>query len=170
VQVQNHTLEFFSDEQLVKFSLKWLFGAVAAAAFFIWSVLAFTVVEYGENQASVNWLPKSATNVSYYQSYAFTAYEFAIPEAEFLKWSGKKLMPIDETISIPRYCFPRTKVPVVGPNPTVQELDNQMQVYESRTAQVANGLHYTHRRQNGGGVIVAYDRDRGKAFFWSSPR
>jgi hypothetical protein len=171
-QEQNHTLEILAEETRVKFSLKWLFGAVTATAFFIWLVLGIihtlTHVESGENVASVSWLPKSATNVSYYKSYSRTAYEFEIAEAEFVKWRDWELRPIDGAISIPRYI--RTRVPDFGPNPTTKEREIRVEAYESRTARVANGLYYTYRQRNGGGVIVAYDRDRGKAFFWSSPR
>lgn len=158
----------------MKFSLKGMFIAVTAIAFWIWLSMAgyhaFTKVESGENLPSVSWLPKSATNVSYYKSYSFTAYEFEIPEADFVKWRGWKLKPIDKTVSVPRYCRMTAKLPLVGPNPTEAELCREAEAYAARSAWVADGLYYEYRQQNGGGTIVAYNRNLQKAFVWTQPR
>jgi len=76
---------------VIQFSIKRLLIYTALIALAIWLVrgayLGFTQVESGEVVASVDWLPKSASNVSYYRSYMNTAYEFDIDEADFLKWS-----------------------------------------------------------------------------------
>lgn len=63
-------------------------------AFSLWLCYAayrdFTDIESGELLASVDWLPKEATNVSFYRSYFATAYGFAISEHGFRDWSGNK--------------------------------------------------------------------------------
>lgn len=60
------------------------------AAFILYSAFrGFTDVEIGENVARVSWLPDSASNVSFYRAYSYTAYEFDIAEADFLKWAER---------------------------------------------------------------------------------
>ena len=109
--------------------------------------------EVGENELSVKWLPKTATNVSYFRSYGFTAYEFDISESDFVKWSSWQLSPIERPVTVFRYCHG---------NPAV--------AFDSKRAIVVNGLTYSYRYHNHGGVIVAYDRTKGRAFYWSAPR
>jgi len=87
-----------------QFSIKRLLTYTALIAVAIWFVrgayLGFTQVETGESVASVDWLPKSASNVSYYRSYMNTAYEFDIDEAGFLKWSRWEVAEITEPVRL----------------------------------------------------------------------
>ena len=156
------------------FSLHRLFLFVTTVAVFLWLLLGFnrvlTRVEYGVNQASVPWLPKSATNVSFYKSYGYTAYEFEIPEDDFVKWSGQKLTQIGGPLRVPRYCLVNSRLPDYGPNPTLRQEREQFQALAAREAVVSKGLAYTQHFGSGGGTIVAYDRQRGKAYFWHAPR
>jgi hypothetical protein len=129
-----------------------------------------TEIETGENAAKVEWLPSSASNVSYYKSYSFTAYEFDINEAEFVNWSGWNLSPITSPIRIARYCF----FAPIAPKPDANSSDDDWNKYAtasaSRSANIADGIYYKHVQTNGGGVSVAYDRQRHRAYFQSSPR
>ena len=114
----------------MKFTLRQLLIFVTIVAVVIWFALEtyshFTRVEFGENVPSVTWLPSTATNVSYYKSYSFTAYEFEISEADFLKWNRRKLSPIEKTVRVTRYCQFKTRVPDFGPNPTDEQLRAQL--------------------------------------------
>src|SRR5690606_13951325 len=115
-----------------------------------------THVEVGENAPAVPWLPPAATNVSYHRAYRFTAYEFDIPEADFLAWAadnGWPVAPVTEATEpavLRRYC------------------------YDAATGEgyhrITVGYFYQHRRSNGGGVEVGYDSTEGRAYFASTPR
>jgi hypothetical protein len=130
--------------------------------------IGLTRVETGENVARVDWLPATATNVSYYKSYPFKSYEFDISEEEFREWAWWDVQPITEPIRVARYNF--FSVPPPGVGPFSEELVEQHEAYAARFAVVSDGLGYVHRQSNGGGVWVAYDRKRGRAFFHSAPR
>src|SRR5687768_14859438 len=62
----------------------------------------FTDVESGEHVARVSWLPESATDVSFFRSYSWTAYEFTIPEQDFLRWAADKGWDVKENKGEPR--------------------------------------------------------------------
>lgn len=136
-----------------------------------WASFDFSRVEEGENVRSVNWLPGSASNVSFFKSYLYTAYEFDIPEPEFIKWSGWKLTTITQPVHVSRYCFFKVNtLPSPAPNATNEEWEAFEKTRSTAIATITNGLYFEYLHGNGGGVRVAYDRDRGRAFFWSSPR
>ena len=129
--------------------------------------VALTHFETAENVDHVSWLPSSASNVSYYRSYTYTAYEFDISEEEFKKWIWLDVNPITKPVKVNRYSYMAAQRIALGPNPTQAELD----AWEAAgTATVKNGLYHSHRRGNGGGVDVAFDRDRGRVFFQTNPR
>ena len=111
--------------------------------------------DYAQNVESVSWLPPTASNVSYYKSYFFTAYEFNIPEKDFLALAKKKkwhVKAIEEPFPIMRY------------NYIVESSGEEKRVY------ISNGYFFEHRRRDGGGVSVAFDSIENKAYFQSSPR
>jgi hypothetical protein len=120
-----------------------------------------------EHVPSVPWLPAGATNVSYYCSYNFTAYEFDIEEEGFLNWASDwEVKPITKEFKIMRYTL-RAKYPNFVPNPSKQALDD----YENiKNAIIMDGYFYENRQKNGGGVCVAYDRKTKRAYFQSNPR
>jgi hypothetical protein len=139
---------------------------VCGLAFLRAVYIDLTYVETGENVEYVKWLPKSASNVSYYRSYSFTAYEFDISEADFLAWSFWKMQPITKPVSVIRYSY-TNHPPYLSQTPTSEELE---QWYSQCHATVSNGWWYERRQSNGGGVSVAYDRKKGRAFVQTSPR
>ncbi len=158
----------------MRFSLRRLLIFTALIAFAIWffrSVyIGLTQIETAESVASVDWLPDSATNVSYYRSYLNTAYEFDIDESEFRKWSRWDITEITEPVQMSRYLAfskPRPQEPV---NPTEEEQIAFTSENHERGITIRNGLYYGHTQRNGGGVWVAYDRQTGRAYFRSAPR
>jgi hypothetical protein len=129
--------------------------------------LHLTHFETAENVERVDWLPNTASNISYYRSYNFTAYEFDISEDEFRRWTWLKVKPISEPVEIYRYSFVARSYQGLGPNPTNAQLEAAEAV---ERATISDGLYYEERHGNGRGVSIAYDRKRGRAFFQANPR
>jgi len=127
-------------------------------------------IETGEKVPRVSWLPPAATNVSYYRSYLFTAYEFDVSESEFLKWAqGYDLKPVREPFSIPRYNFAAKALP-----PEDASEEDARRIWERasvRTATVNDGYFYEQERGRSGGFTrIAWDRTTSRAYFQSNPR
>ena len=126
-----------------------------------------THVETAENVKHVDWLPKTATNVSYFRSYAYTAYEFDISEPEFRRWTSLEVKPISKPVTIARYSLMTRQQSELPPDATPA----QFEAWEAeRHATVADGFYYENRRGNGGGVSVAFDRTKGRVYFQTNPR
>jgi hypothetical protein len=126
-----------------------------------------TRFETAENVANVDWLPQSASNVSYYRSYRFTAYEFDMAETDFKRWTPYEVKPIDSPVKVARYWLISRGYSDLGPNPKRAEWE----AWEaSAYATISDGLYYSHRRSDGGGVDVAFDRRKGRVFFQTNPR
>ncbi len=111
--------------------------------------------ESGENKSHVDWLPTSASNISYFKTYSYTAYEFNISEEDFIAWTDEEnLIEISNPISIERFNFHETYFPSA-----------------ENTTTVSNGLWWeTPPRGNGGGTRIAFDRDTRTAYFQDNPR
>ena len=150
-----------------KYSLKRLLFVVTVIACVIGFLRAayvhFSHFETAENLAHVDWLPESASNVSYYKSYSFTAYEFDISESDFKRWARWNLEEIKEPVTVDRYPLLTKRGLAQNPNPADPYLREFDQEYENCSAQVSRGLFHEHRRSNGGGVSVAFNRDTGRA-------
>ena len=129
--------------------------------------ITLTHFEFAENVERVSWLPPAATNVSYYRSYNFTAYEFDITEVEFKRWTWLDVKPIAEPVKVYRYSHRKRANPDFGPNPSFEELE----VWEAtHRATASDGLYYNNRSSSSGGVTVAFDRTKGRAYFQTNPR
>lgn len=147
---------------------------ISIIAFAIWffygAYRGFTDIESGESQASVDWLPEDATNVSFYRSYLNTAYEFDISEQGFRDWSHWELEEISEPVGFSRYLTFSTPRPQEPDSPTRAEIEALALEYSKRGVTIRNGLYYGYLQDNGGGVWVGYDRESGRAYFQSAPR
>jgi hypothetical protein len=132
----------------------------------------------GENVARVDWLPASASNVSFYITHMFRAYEFDIPEDHFVALApGRnwKLSEINEngwrvsTYRMGRKMREKYDLPI-------SDLSTEAEMAEYRRAQqimepsVTNGLVYEVRYGNGGGITVVYDRTKQRGYVQSNPR
>ena len=132
----------------------------------------------GENVAKVDWLPDAASNVSFYKSYSSTAYEFEIPEEDFValgqekKW---KLLEIEgNALRVFTYrSIGKMREKYTDPAPEfateehIAEYRRQQEIIEPT---VTNGLVYQVSGQNGGGITVVYDRTKKRAYVSASPR
>jgi len=154
-----------------RYTLRGLLIAVTAIACGIGLLrgcyITLTHFESGENVEQVSWLPSAASNISYYRSYNFTAYEFDISESEFKHWIWLDVRAITEPIKVYRYSHMTRGKPDFGLNPSFAELEQWEATYLAR---VSDGLYFNNRRSNGGGVTVAFDRTKGRAYFQTNPR
>lgn len=157
-----------------------LVAAVLAVVLLLWGAYrGFTEVTSGEHLETVDWLPSEASDVSYYRSYLFTAYEFDISEEGFLKWASDwEVKPVQAPYTIRRYSSALNRLPYPGDrdrrmsDPTdVEEFSEAMRAWEAeQRATITTGYWYERVQRNGGGVWVAYDRDRKRAYYVSTPR
>jgi len=151
----------------MRFSLKQLFLATAIVCVALGLLRAVTVAEVGEHRENVSWLPKNATNVSYIRSYTFTAFEFDIPEPEFLKWAERwKVQPVSAPCKIRRYTTMSNRLP--------PSRDSSLDDWRDRAVQevtISDGYFWSDPPSGSGrNVSVGYDRIRGRAYYQANPR
>jgi hypothetical protein len=153
--------------------LRWIILAALAGfeALLCLAVWDMNRVETAENVAHVSWLPETATNVSYYRSYIFTAYEFDMSDEAFLNWAKCcEIKPIVKPFWIPRYTGGAPREP-----PEENASDEQFQRFwekdRLRSATINNGYFYQQEfGQSGGFVRVAWDGTMNRAYFQTNPR
>ena len=105
----------------------------------------------GVNLASVSWLPKEATHVSFFKSTGNKMYEFDIPEPLFLKWIvERQFTGTTNSGGMVRRWTATLPPEKLGTNSSLQI--------------ITNGIVVTHHRADGGGYDVGYDRSLGRAF------
>ena len=75
----------------------------------IYHVFYYDNYEFAENVESVEWLPQSANNISFYMYRDSNIYEFSIEEKDFLAWvkdQGLKVKKIESgAVAMARYSF-----------------------------------------------------------------
>lgn len=143
-----------------------IFNPITLICWFLWNEAN---PETGINEKTVSWLPKEATNVSYYRSYSFTAFEFDISEDAFKKWAKEwDIKRIKNPIDVTRYTLTTTGNPSIGYDSNAKNSHKD----QCRTrARITNGYYYrTIPRSDGGSTHVAYDLDIGRAYFQANPR
>lgn len=139
-----------------------------------WGLWSNSHPDMGVNVKQVSWLPREAINVSYYKTYSNTFYEFDISENGFKKWASD-WMPekISEPVKIRRYTAMTEKPPEHSGNVWTEkdmEAETHYQEYVIY-ATIKKGYYFrTPPRGNGGGTYVAYDLEKGRAYFFSCPR
>jgi len=162
---------------------------IIVAVIFLSPVLFFAVLlvgpalsnshpSVGENLPRVDWLPAVASNVSYYITYLYTAYEFDIPEEGFValgKERNWKLAEIEENgCRVMTYRMGgkmRKKYPPPNPDQTTAtQVAAYRQTQEIIEPNVTNGIAYQLRYHNGGGIIAVYDRTKRRAYVQRNPR
>ncbi len=75
----------------------------------IYHVFYYDNYEFAENVESVEWLPQSANNISFYMYRDSNIYEFSMEEKDFLAWvkdQGLKVKKIESgVVAMARYSF-----------------------------------------------------------------
>jgi hypothetical protein len=155
-------------------------AALAALVAIVWGGYAtyvdFNRVEEAQHVPRVDWLPRGATDVSYYRAYSWTAYEFDIDEAGFLRWAKDEGWPVkrvDKPFTVPRHSFEAARRMYPRDDDDMPAKEYQAAYDAARTASekvITRGYGYERRQSNGGGVTVGYDLDAGRAYYQSSPR
>ncbi len=74
--------------KIIAVSIPFLFLGSCVGLFTLWWRDVSRPPEIAEGVNSVEWLPVEATNIKYYRSYGFTAYEFQIDEPGFRAWAA----------------------------------------------------------------------------------
>jgi hypothetical protein len=109
----NITLRFYEDalesfKPKTKRDVRALYALVALILLFPIAVYfyASSGPKYGENEASVSWLPSYTSDISYYRSKQVQVYEFRINAEDFRNWAaanGMKVRRITEPQVLSRY-------------------------------------------------------------------
>lgn len=110
----------------------------------IYHIYFYNNYDYAENVDSVDWLPKSANNISYYKDRLTDVYEFSISEPEFLNWAKAKRLEInkieEKPFRIARYRF-YSDLPIEGLEDMSEE--EQYLVWKSMTeVNIENGYNF----------------------------
>lgn len=145
--------------------------AIIALFFVGRAVLNFmNQIERGEDLAAVDWLPASASKISFAKCHNWQLFEFDISEDGFEAWADRwDVSEISEPFYITRYTMLESDQSFLldGNESELGELPEEIPEY---IAVVRNGLAYGKKYSNHGGIYVAYDRDEGRAYFYSSKR
>jgi len=132
----------------------------------------------GENVARVDWLPVTASNISYNKSYSFTAYEFDITESGFIDYCTEKNWNPSEIgedgYRVWTYRM-GNKMEEKYPKPTLGKATKEIEaeyyrIRETLEPTITNGLSYEARQSNGGGITALYDRTKQRAYVQTNPR
>jgi hypothetical protein len=113
------------------------------------------------NLASVEWLPGSASDISYYQTEGFgwtKIYECTMEEDPVREFAAGNRWVLEEK----EYAFMSGRN-LLGLSP-LKEPDNDETDFAGKI------LFYEDRASNGGGITVIYDRDRKRLFVNESHR
>lgn len=122
------------------------------------SILQSGRPEIKKHQKYVDWLPVTASDISYYRKGGFGGeliYECAIPKDSFLQLAKERTWELKEVQNVK---IPYIYAPLLGIESN--KFDNS----------IKNVLFYEKRLNNGGGTKVVYDLDSNRLLFYSSNR
>jgi hypothetical protein len=141
--------------------------AIVLGAGFVWYAIESTKkIESGQGVVTVSWLPTAATDISYYRSYGWTAYEFEISEEGFREWASKyPLKEIDDTVYMERWSWLD-----FSQESSHLPTEEYQSLRLSHLTSIENGLFGGISWENGGRELAAFDRKLGRAYFQSNPR
>ena len=139
--------------------LRWV-GGIISIVFLVGCVAMIRgCTQYGTyfDLSSVDWLPISATGISYHRDFINLEYECTIPEAEFVRLMKSEEITLKEisTPVIVHHSFIRRDV----------HFDPSIPYFNPGRFEVKNGLFYEFRQENNGGYFIVYDRTRGIAYY-----
>ncbi len=122
---------------------------------------ALTKVESAVNVPTVEWLPPTASNISFARNYNNRYFEFDISEGNFVEWAKSySLNEIATPMQIPRY------TQLLESDATTLDMNNDPRY----TAVVSDGLADSRTAKSGRGYIIAFDRNQNRGYFKSASR
>ena len=141
-------------------------GFIVGVGFVWYAIKSSKKIESGQGVTTVSWLPDAATDISYYRSYGWTAYEFEIGEEGFREWASKySLKEVEDKVYMERWSwldFSQESAHL----PTAEYQSLRL----SHLTSIENGLVGGRSWANGAKELVAFDRKLGRAYFQSNPR
>ena len=141
-------------------------GFIVGVGFVWYAIDSSKKIESGQGVTTVPWLPDAATDISYYRSYGWTAYEFEISEEGFIEWTSKyPLKEVDDTVYMERWSWLD-----FSQESSHLSTEEYQSLRLSHLTAIENGLFGGRSWTNGGKELVAFDRKLGRAFFQSNPR
>ncbi|RBP40421.1 hypothetical protein DES53_108128 [Roseimicrobium gellanilyticum] len=121
--------------------------------------------ETGTNLSAVDWLPQSASDISYYETYSWTAWECTMSEEDFRKWASRyELREISGALSIERFSWREAWRTHLGSGRDSWEEERK------HVATVRDGLFAAKYWENGGGYKLVFDRETSRVYRQSNPR
>lgn len=124
-----------------------------------WLIWVFPQTETGENLDRVDWLPASASHISYCNALMFRAHEYDMKEADFLELFHARKQLLAE-INPPGAAAPKT-VSVFRFNRMSLKKGDPEARHSARS-----GLH-AQWREKGWNNTILYDRKKGRVYFCS---
>ena len=125
-------------------------------AFLCWAMFSDRS-SYSEHLSVFDGIPRTASDITVFTNKNITGTvvaEFDICEADFVAWAAQNQWGVAEIVS---------RITIDTPQAYNKGDPN-------RRTSIERGLYATHRRSNGGGIDVAYDRTNRKARFSRSSR
>jgi hypothetical protein len=123
--------------------------------------------DYGENVASVSWLPNHTSDISYYRSQQVQVYEFKVSAADFKRWAEHNGMTVkhltkQETLSRYKAYIPADSRQTGPASPNGPLSVDEFQAWQRAISiQINKGLIAV----GANGATAIYDRDSGKAYY-----
>ena len=120
--------------------------------------------DFGENLQSVDWLPETASNVSYYRSDQVEIYEFSITVEEYKRWAerqGMHIRTITSPISVSRYMAYIPGNPHLVPSSDGLTSEEFHQWQNMISIQVESGLYASEE----GHYTAVYDYNSHKCYY-----
>ena len=121
----------------------------------------YTPETIGKNVDSLEWLPNSASNISYYQrgGFGWIKYaEFDMTKSDFKQFATKNKWDIQEKKDV--YISVRN---ILNEEPL-------REIHGIKIDIIPNALFYKNRAQNGGGITLVYDLDTHRGYYDASHR
>lgn len=171
----NITLRFYEDalesfRPKTQRDMRALYALIACLLILPLSVLFFLRQQpsYGENLKSVNWLPDTASNISFYRSKQIQVYEFTMDFESFQAWAGSQALDIrqltnEQIISRYKAYLPTPKNKQASPPPTDGNLVSiEFQDWQSKiSAKVSDGFIIRGKDD----IRILYDKTAQRVYF-----